>query len=96
MAITEGTKEAVWLRRLLGKINIQNLQDPTNTHGDNQGSINLAHNPVYHGQTKHIEVRHHFIREKIESGEISVKFVPTTEQIANILTKALAELPLRG
>lgn len=87
--VTEVTKEAVWLRRLLSEIHAQDLQTPTTIHGDNQGSLNLAHNPVYHGRTKHIEVRHHFIREKILSGEVSVDYVPTNEQLADILTKAL-------
>lgn len=89
MAVTEGAKEAIWLRRLLGEIQIQDMQQPTTIHGDNQGSLNLAHNPVYHGRTKHIEVRHHFIREKILSGEVNLEYVPTTEQLADILTKAL-------
>lgn len=89
MAVTEGTKEVVWLRRLLGEIHIQNLLDSTPIYGDNQGSINLAHNPVYHGRTKHIEVRHHFIREKIVSGEVNLDYIPTTEQLADILTKPL-------
>lgn len=92
MAITEGTKEAVWLRRLFGELKVQNLKKPTTIHGDNQGSLNLAHNPVYHGRTKHIEVKHHFIREKIISKEISLEYVPTTEQLADILTKALGKI----
>ncbi|KAG0594554.1 hypothetical protein M758_UG087800, partial [Ceratodon purpureus] len=58
-------------------------------HGDNQESLNLAHNPVYHGRTKHVEVRHHFIREKILSGEVNLEYVPTEEQVADIFTKAL-------
>jgi hypothetical protein len=61
MAVTEGTKEAIWLPKLLGELDMQNLQCSTVIHGDNQGSLNLAQNPVYHGRTKHFEVRHHFI-----------------------------------
>lgn len=64
MAITEGTKEAIWLRRVLGELRIQDLRDSTIIHGDNQGGLNLAKNHVFHGRTKHVEVRHHFIREK--------------------------------
>lgn len=89
MAITEGTKEALWLRRLFGELKVQNPQDSTFIYGDNQGSLNLSHNPIYHGRTKHIEVRHHFIREKILSGEINLEYVPTDEQLADIMTKAL-------
>lgn len=91
MAITEGAKEAIWLRRLLGEICVQNLQQPTTILGDNQGSLNLSHNPIFHGRTKHIEVRHHFVREKIVSGEVKLEYVPTTEQLADILTKALGK-----
>lgn len=56
MSLTESTKEAIWLRRLFKEIGTQQNQDPTPLFGDNQGSINLAHNPIYHGRTKHIEV----------------------------------------
>lgn len=91
MAVTEGAKEAVWLRRLLGELQALDLQTPTTIHGDNQGSLNLAQNPIYHGRTKHIEVRHHFIREKIASGEINLDYVPTNDQIADILTKPLGK-----
>lgn len=93
--MTEGTKEAVWLQRLFGELKIQDLRSPTTLHGDNQGSLNLgylAHNPVYHGRTKHIEVKHHFIREKVQSGEICLKYTPTNEQLADILTKALGKI----
>ncbi|OAE32015.1 hypothetical protein AXG93_2772s1250 [Marchantia polymorpha subsp. ruderalis] len=92
MAVTEGAKEAVWLRRLLGKIHALDLQASTTIHGDNQGSLNLAQNPIYHGRTKHIEVRHHFIREKIASGEINLAYVSTNEQLADILTKPLGKI----
>lgn len=92
MALTEGTKEAVWLRRLLSEIQAIDSRIPTQILGDNQGSLNLARNPVYHGRTKHIEVRHHFIREKLQSGEVKIDFTPTTDQLADILTKALGRI----
>ncbi|KAG0574652.1 hypothetical protein KC19_VG280100 [Ceratodon purpureus] len=91
MAVTEGTKEALWLRRLFGELRIQESNLPTTIYGDNQGSINLAHNPVYHGRTKHIEVKHHFIREKVASGEIKLEYIPTSDQIADTLTKPLGQ-----
>lgn len=89
MAVTEGTKEAVWLRRLFGELKIHDLRTPTTILGDNQGSLNLVHNPVYHGCTKHIEVKHHFITEKILSKEICLEYIPTSKQLADILIKAL-------
>ena len=58
-------------------------------HTDNQGSIALAHNPVSHSRAKHIDIRHHFIRERIEHGEVSLDYVSTKEMMADIFTKAL-------
>jgi hypothetical protein len=55
---------------------------------DNQGSIKLAKNPIYHAITKYIEIHHHFIREKV-LGEISLDYIPTDKQPADILTKSL-------
>jgi len=50
----------------------------------------LAKNAAFHERTKHIGVRYHFIREKIEDGEIRVEYIPTADQVADVLTKALA------
>ena len=54
-----------------------------------KATISIAHNPVLHDRTKHIEVDKHFIKEKIESGLICVPYVPSAQQVADILTKGL-------
>ena len=56
---------------------------------DNKAAISISHNLVHHDCTKHVEVKIHFIKEKIEEGTITVTYVPTSEQAADILTKAL-------
>lgn len=56
---------------------------------DNQGPIALATNPVYLVKTKHIELDIHFIREKVQDKQIVVNFIPSADQNANVLTKAL-------
>ena len=56
---------------------------------DNQGAIKLARNPIFHARTKHIELHHHFVRESVSDGEISLHYIPTSEQPADILTKFL-------
>ena len=56
---------------------------------DNQGCIKLSDNPVFHKRTKHIGIKYHFIRERIESGEVSVDYVATGKQQADCLTKTL-------
>ena len=57
---------------------------------DNQGAVQLAQNPVANSNSKHIDVRHHFLRERIRQRDIKVVQVPSEFQHAKILTKALA------
>ena len=57
---------------------------------DNQSAIRLAENPVFHARTKHVEVHHHFLREKVLQGEILMKHVKTDEQVADLFTKSLS------
>ena len=54
---------------------------------DNKATISIAHNPVLHDRTKHIEVDKHFIKEKLENGLIYISYMPTTHQTTDILTK---------
>jgi hypothetical protein len=56
---------------------------------DNSSAICLAHNPVFHGRAKHIKVRHHFLGDHVEKGEIEMKFIDTEKQLADIFTKPL-------
>lgn len=84
------SREAVWLRRLLSDIE-QPCKEATVIHVDNQSSIRLARNPEFHKRTKHIDVRFHFVREKVQAGELRVEYLRTEEQKADILTKALTK-----
>ena len=56
---------------------------------DNKSAISIAHNPVQHDRTKHIEIDRHFIKEKLESGLICTPYVSTHYQLADVLTKGL-------
>lgn len=60
--------------------------------GDNQGSIALAHNPVFHARTKHIDIQHHYIHDEIAAKRIELWYVPTDNMIADGLTKALTHV----
>ena len=62
---------------------------PMRLYCDNKSAINIAHNPVQHDRTKHIEIDRHFIKEKLESGLICTPYVPTGGQLADVLTKGL-------
>ena len=56
---------------------------------DNKSAINIAHNPIQHDRTKHIEIDRHFIKEKLEEGVVCMSYVPSEYQLADILIKGL-------
>ncbi len=58
---------------------------------NNQGAISLIKNLVHHARTKHIDLQHHFVRERVENGEIQFEYCPTEHMVANVLTKALSK-----
>jgi hypothetical protein len=80
-------REALWLRQLLIELDVGYVS-PIVIRVDNQSAIKLAENPVQHQRSKHIDIRYFRIREEIRAGHISVLYVPTDENIADLLTKA--------
>jgi hypothetical protein len=58
---------------------------------DNESAIRMADNPVEHSRTKHIAIRHHFLRDHQQRGDIKIAYVSTKEQLADIFTKPLDE-----
>jgi hypothetical protein len=91
MSLTQATKEAIELRFLLSEVlDRQYKMVPSITiFVDNQGCIALAHNPECHAHTKHIDIQHHFVREKVAGGAVSLEYTPTGVMVADCLTKAL-------
>jgi len=87
MALAEAVKEAIWLRGLATEMGFE--QDAVEVMCDSQSAIALSKNSVHHERTKHIDVRYHFIREKIADGEIQVVKVSTTWNPADIFTKRI-------
>ncbi|CAI7788784.1 unnamed protein product [Closterium sp. NIES-54] len=88
VALTRGGTEAVWLRRLLAELG-HKQEGPTPIYVDNQAAIGLAKNLVLHGRTKHIQIRHHFIRKLVEDNEVELRYIKTNSQPADFLTKPL-------
>ncbi|WMV14413.1 hypothetical protein MTR67_007798 [Solanum verrucosum] len=87
-SVAHGTAEISWLLSLLGDLYIQ-LSSPSTIYCDNISSIYLAHNPIHHACTKHIEIDIHFVREKVASGVLQVRYVPSADQLADLLMKSL-------
>jgi hypothetical protein len=87
MALAEALKEGMWLSRVLKDLGY--LQDCFILFCDNQGAIALSENPGKHSRSKHIDVRYHFIRERVDDGQVDIRHVGTLNQAADMLTKAL-------
>ena len=88
VALCEAAQEAVWLRRLLSDIGFSQ-NTPTVVFEDNQGAISLSQNPKDHSRTKHIDIKYHYIRERVAAKEIAVQHCATGDMTADTLTKGL-------
>ena len=80
-------KEAIWLTQLCGDLGIE--VDCMIIKGDNTAAIALASNPMVAERSKHIDVQHHFLRERVMSGEVEFNYLPTNLMVADSLTKAV-------
>ncbi|GKA91412.1 hypothetical protein Tco_0813282 [Tanacetum coccineum] len=87
VAAALATSQAIWLRRIFEDIGEKKMK-PTTIFCDSMSTIAIAKNPVHHSRTKHIALKHHFIREAIEEGEVQLEFCGTNDQL-DIFTKAL-------
>jgi hypothetical protein len=85
MASVDAAKQALWLKQLLQELDI--VFDTITLYNDNNGCIGLSKNPINHDKTKHISMRHHFLREQVQEGTLTVTHVPSKLNIADILTK---------
>ena len=90
VALSSATQECVWMRRLNSELG-NPPEGPTTILEDNQSCIAMARNPQFHGRAKHIDIKHHFVREQLSSGKIELQYCPTHEMVADMLTKGLAQ-----
>ena len=87
--MAQGICEMLWLKIILDDLKIK-YNVPMKLFCDNKSAICIAHNPVQHDRTKHVEIDRHFIKEKLDSGLITTPFVPSDLQLADVLTKGLS------
>ena len=91
MALSSAAQEAVWMREL--NSDLGNLQSqPTLIFEDNQSAIAMAKNPQYHKRSKHINIKYHYVREQVSQGKIAVKYCPTEDMLADLLTKGIGPM----
>jgi hypothetical protein len=89
VALSLCIQEVLWLKQLLDEMGVSHRK-PIVVFEDNQGTIAIANNEGYHSRAKHIDIRHHFIREHIKSNEIKLEYIESKDQLADFLTKAIA------
>ena len=89
MALSEATQEAVWLKAFMNEIGEATGMDPLTVYEDDQSAIALAKNPEFHKRTKHIDIRYHFVREKVEDNQVTLEYCPTQDMLADIMTKPI-------
>ncbi|MCO5564805.1 hypothetical protein L7F22_018473 [Adiantum nelumboides] len=94
-AVFTTTVERVWLRCLM--VDLGAGQDTANIiYTDNQSALAVVRNPIFHACTKHIEMHYHYVRERLSAGEISLTYVPTQDNLADLFTKALSREKLEA
>ena len=93
IAASDAAKEAIWLLGFFNELNAfagRPQQAGIKLYIDNASAIKLTKNPEFHGRTKHINIRHHFIRECVENGQIKPEWISGQNNTADILTKPLS------
>ena len=78
----------MWIQQILSHLGCSTLTSST-LFLDLQSAIALAHIPIVHGRSKHIDVHFHFVCDYITDGRISLEYCPTKDNIADLLTKPL-------
>ncbi|GKC23543.1 hypothetical protein Tco_1025693 [Tanacetum coccineum] len=84
-------QQALWMKQALVDNDI--ILDDISILSENKGVIDLSKNPILHSHTKHIEIRHHFLRDNVQKGNISTEKFSSENNIADILTKPLKREP---
>ncbi|CAN0884915.1 Retrovirus-related Pol polyprotein from transposon RE1, partial [Linum grandiflorum] len=90
-ALATLASEVIWLQSLLSELHIPQSKPPV-LWCDNLGATYLAHNPVFHSRSKHLEIEFHFVRDRVAKGQFQVRYIPATDQLADVLTKPLTRM----
>lgn len=88
IALSKAAQQAMWIYAFLREIDMPQ-QLPALLFGDNMGSIALTRNAGNHRRAKHIDVRHHYIRERASEGDIEIIHIPSIDNVSDFLTKSL-------
>jgi hypothetical protein len=91
VALASCSKEAEWIRNLLMEIPLSLKPiPPVSLHCDSQATLSRAYNHIYNGKSRHIGLRHSYVRQLLTDGVITIDFVRYVQNLADLLTKGLA------
>jgi hypothetical protein len=90
MAAAQATKEALWLKKLMISFGLESQKIPIHMHCDNQAAIAVMKSPTSHQRVKHIDIQHHFVRDRVQRGEVKFDYVDSKLNVADMLTKAVS------
>jgi hypothetical protein len=91
IAASTACTQALWLARLLGDLLGRDTR-AVELKVDSKSALALAKNPIFHERSKHIQVRHHFIRGCLDEGSIKASYINTKDQLVDLLTKPLGRI----
>ena len=89
IALSGATQESLWLQQLLADLKKEEAKSMV-IYEDNQSAISMARNPQFHGRTKHIAIKYHFIRELVTNGKLELRYFRTNDMVADMMTKGLS------
>ena len=88
MAVASSAQEAVWMRQPSSETGFE-FTKPVIIYEDNQSATAMTKNPQFHGRTKHIAIKYHFIREQVNDGTTTAQYCSTEIMLADMFTKSL-------
>jgi hypothetical protein len=91
IAAASAGQEVVWMRQLLGELGFL-IAGPSLLLLDNQSAIQVGKNPEHHGCMKHLDLQFFWLRNIVSAGQIALRYVPTADMAADLLTKGLARV----
>jgi len=88
IAATAAVNQALWLKKILSDLSMEE-REPTEISIDNQAVIAISHNPVFHGKTKHFNIKLYFLREVQKNGDLKLIYCKSEDQLTDLFTKPL-------
>ena len=94
MSLARSAKQIKWMYSGMDEVGFPQPR-PAVLYNDNNGAVSLTKNTKHNSRVKHIDIRHHFVRECVENGDIVVRYIPSSENLADIFTKPLGKVAHR-